>query len=384
MRKTGVKLLSILMAAVVSVSMIGPKTSVSASDNITARVQKNIMPKKSQLEKSARKTEPEEWNKTEIKAYKFGTAEDAAYYLLTGGIKYYNKTYFKNPQKIKLTVVESGTMFVSISGDNDQAGAIYDADQKLIEKVQDSYVKAQVNAGDVYYIDFPRNCKEGMISTYILNNQCKNLREGDYNLQKGEGKETYHTFKMKRRGIAVFFMSGLIEDKGNTTYKIQKKKKGKWITIGKTRKFGPEDPGIETYGLWKGSYRLVLKSSKKQVSRVTYVKSYYKKNVAYSRSKAKKLDAENVYTTGEKAPRWYKVDVKSTKKQKEITISTNVHEGGFKFTFYENGKKKPIKTVKTTSSSTERTVKLPKRKGTYYIKVSKTTKRTNGVYEIEK
>lgn len=384
MRKTGVKLLSILMAAAVSVSMISPTINVSASDQITAKLQKDIMPKKSELEKSAKKTEPEEWNKTDVKVYKFGTAEDAAYYLLTGGIKYYNKTYFKNPQKIKLTAVESGTMFVAISGDNDQAGAIYDADQKLIQKVQDSYVKAQVNAGDVYYVDFPRNCKEGLISAYILKNECTNLRAQDYNLQKGQGKETYHTFKMKKRGMAIFLMNGLIEDKGNTTYKIQKKKKGKWITIGKTRKFGPEDPAIETYGLWKGSYRLVLKSSKEQVSIVTYTRSYYKKNVAYSRSKAKNLDAENVYTTGEKAPRWYKVAVKSTKKQKTITLSTNVNEGGFIFTFYENGKNKPIKTVKATKRSTEKTIKLPKRKGTYYIKVSKYTKRTNGVYEIEK
>ena len=38
------------------------------------------------MKKTARKTEPEEWNQKEIKAYKFGTLEDALYYALTGGI----------------------------------------------------------------------------------------------------------------------------------------------------------------------------------------------------------------------------------------------------------------------------------------------------------
>lgn len=32
------------------------------------------------MKKTARKTEPEEWNQKEIKAYKFGTLEDALYY----------------------------------------------------------------------------------------------------------------------------------------------------------------------------------------------------------------------------------------------------------------------------------------------------------------
>ena len=38
------------------------------------------------MKKTARKTEPEEWNQKEIKAYKFGTLEDALYYALTGGL----------------------------------------------------------------------------------------------------------------------------------------------------------------------------------------------------------------------------------------------------------------------------------------------------------
>ena len=46
--------------------------------------------------------------------------------------------------------------------------------------------------------------------------------------------------------------------------------------------------------------------------------------------------------------------------------------------------KKPIKTVKTSVKHLDKTVKLPKKKGMYYVKVSKRTKKTNGYYEIKK
>lgn len=91
-----------------------------------------------------------------------------------------------------------------------------------------------------------------------------------------------------------------------------------------------------------------------------------------------------MYTTNEKAARWYKVSVKSSKKQSKLKILTVADQGGFKFTIYERGKKKPVKTVKTSAKHLEKTVKFPKKKGMYYVKVSKRTKKTNGYYEIKK
>lgn len=113
-------------------------------------------------------------------------------------------------------------------------------------------------------------------------------------------------------------------------------------------------------------------------------RKYYSKKVAYKKSKAKKLNAKEVYTTNERAARWYKTEVTSTKKQKKLKISTAADQGGFKFTIYQSGKKNPIKTVKTSVKHLDKTVKLPKKKGTYYVKVSKVTKKTNGYYEIKK
>ena len=387
MKKTRGKLLSILMAAI-SATMLLPQAKVSASEDAAAKVQQAYFPKKVTMKKAARKTEPAEWNKTDVKVYKFGNAEDALYYMMTGGIKYYNRNYFKNPEKIKITPVESGSLFLVIAGDNEQAGAIYDADQKLIKKVSLTYVKADVKAGETYYVDFPRNCKEGLLTAYVLENECKGLVKDDLNMQKGEGKETYHTFKLTKRGYASFLVASLVENVGKTSYKIQKSEKGKWVTIGRTKTFSAmstkESDITAAYGLAKGTYRLVLNASKEQLNTVVYERKYYSKKVAYKKSKAKKLNAKEVYTTNERAARWYKTEVTSTKKQKKLKISTAADQGGFKFTIYQSGKKKPIKTVKTSVKHLDKTVKLPKKKGTYYVKVSKVTKKTNGYYEIKK
>lgn len=388
MKKTRGKLLSILMAATISATMLLPQAKVSASEDAAAKVQQTYFPKKVTMKKAARKTEPAEWNKTDVKVYKFGNAEDALYYMMTGGIKYYNRNYFKNPEKIKITPVESGSLFLVIAGDNEQAGAIYDADQKLIKKVSLTYVKADVKAGETYYVDFPRNCKEGLLTAYVLENECKGLVKDDLNMQKGEGKETYHTFKLTKRGYASFLVASLVENVGKTSYKIQKSEKGKWVTIGRTKTFSAmstkESDITAAYGLAKGTYRLVLNASKEQLNTVVYERKYYSKKVAYKKSKAKKLNAKEVYTTNERAARWYKTEVTSTKKQKKLKISTAADQGGFKFTIYQSGKKNPIKTVKTSVKHLDKTVKLPKKKGTYYVKVSKVTKKTNGYYEIKK
>lgn len=388
MKKTRGKLLSILMAATISATMLLPQAKVSASEDAAAKVQQAYFSKKVMMKKAARKTEPAEWNKTDVKVYKFGNAEDALYYMMTGGIKYYNRNYFKNPEKIKITPVESGSLFLVIAGDNEQAGAIYDADQKLIKKVSLTYVKADVKAGETYYVDFPRNCKEGLLTAYVLENECKGLVKDDLNMQKGEGKETYYTFKLTKRGYASFLVASLVENVGKTSYKIQKSEKGKWVTIGRTKTFSAmstkESDITAAYGLAKGTYRLVLNASKEQLNTVVYERKYYSKKVAYKKSKAKKLNAKEVYTTNERAARWYKTEVTSTKKQKKLKISTAADQGGFKFTIYQSGKKKPIKTVKTSVKHLDKTVKLPKKKGTYYVKVSKVTKKTNGYYEIKK
>ncbi len=120
----------ILMAAVISAAMLCPQVKVSAADGLVSKAATSYFPSKTVMKKTARKTEPEEWNQKEIKAYKFGTLEDALYYALTGGIKYYDQNYFKNPDLIKLTPVESGALGLAVVGDNKQKAILYDSNKK--------------------------------------------------------------------------------------------------------------------------------------------------------------------------------------------------------------------------------------------------------------
>lgn len=88
------------MARIISATMLLPQAKVSASEDAKKKSTAVLFSTESNDEKVAKKTEPAEWNKTDVKVYKFGDAEDALYYMLTGGIKYYNRTYFKNPEKL--------------------------------------------------------------------------------------------------------------------------------------------------------------------------------------------------------------------------------------------------------------------------------------------
>lgn len=96
------------------------------------------------------------------------------------------------------------------------------------------------------------------------------------------------------------------------------------------------------YGLAKGTYCLVLNASKEQLNTVVYERKYYSKKVAYKKSKAKKLNAKEVYTTNERAARWYKTEVTSTKTEETKNINSS-RSGGFKFTIYQSGKKNQLK-----------------------------------------
>ena len=68
-KKTRGKLLSILMAATISATMLLPQAKVSASDDAAAIVQQAYFPKIVTMKKAARKTEPAEWIITYVKVY---------------------------------------------------------------------------------------------------------------------------------------------------------------------------------------------------------------------------------------------------------------------------------------------------------------------------
>lgn len=195
MKKMKSRLFRILMAAVISAAMLCPQVKVSAADGLVSKAATSYFPSKTVMKKTARKTEPEEWNQKEIKAYKFGTLEDALYYALTGGIKYYDQNYFKNPDLIKLTPVESGALGLAVVGDNKQEAILYDSNKKMIKKLPLSYVKAQVNAGETYYIETicndPQVCR--IVDLPVYYELKTNNGNRDYRIQIGGHYMNYNT-----------------------------------------------------------------------------------------------------------------------------------------------------------------------------------------------
>ena len=87
--------------------------------------------------------------------------------------------------------------------------------------------------------------------------------------------------------------------------------------------------------------------------------------------------------------RWYRF-VKTNKKQGALTIYNNMlSSGGFTASIYKKGTKKAVKTyrfdskhMKDTSSDTKIVKYKLKTKGTYYIKISRNSKKVTGQYGV--
>lgn len=343
--------------------------------------------------KAARKTDPEEWNKEEFKVYQFDYNEtDLSKYMLTGGFRYYNKNFNSQDRFVKITITGDGVFYLSYSLEGKGSMALYDANKKKLKQLNndetDYFHSTLVHAGDVFYVKMPTGMKEALIFSCIFKEGFTTLRSGSDYLQMGKGNATYHTFSLTKRSEVDFDIMPF-NKKGGTIYaEIQKYINGKWVKIGSAMSIKQtvefDDDGF-IYGLNAGKYRLKLKAKKSQIAAISFYSKSYNKTVAYKKSKAKTIgfgdSKDEIYTAGEQAARWYKVKVNSTKSRRLYYLSSAV-TGGFKFTLYQKGKENAIKTTKVMKSDVS-IISLPKKKGTYYIKVSKIGKQTNGLYEIE-
>lgn len=340
--------------------------------------------------KVGRKMEPEEWNRPEIKAYKFDTTIDAMTYMMTGGMKYYNSNFYKKSRMIKITAVESGALFLSVNAECDGYVAVYDGNMEYLQRLPEetmTYVKIDVKKGQTFYVMFPSDTKEALVMSYLLENKFEKLRQNNIGIQKGEGHATYHPFTVKRRSEAMILCGGMVERGGTMKFYVQHRYQGKWRRIGTIHQINDQnDADAEIYGLAKGHYRLVLQGAKTQGVSIIYFRNSVKKNVAYSKEKAIKIklnkSKSNIYTTGERKSRWYQIHIDTRQKQRKLRFTNDCGNGKLKFKVYRFGKAEPIR-VKTVLADHQATVNLPRQRWTYYIKVSKVGKRTTGSYEIK-
>lgn len=200
--------------------------------------------------------------------------------------------------------------------------------------------------------------------------------------QSGQDKNIYQEFKTDKRSSQSIYLKPSNYSNKNVTFYLQKKEKGVWKTITNRMTAVANDHKRVTFdtGLKKGEYRLVSNAATGQIYQIALqnqpVSNKYQTKKAKAQTIKKGKTVRNIYTTSEKAARWYKV--KATKKQ-SIKISTNNNSGKLEVSIYKKGRKKVLKKLsfKGEQSKTYRV-----KKGTYYVKTAKSGAKMNGEYTI--
>ena len=369
---------AVLLAAGLSIGMFSPSVSAAVKINKTAQM------------KAAKNVEPEEWNKAELTAYQFDTEDDFLKYMASGGLHLYNKNYKAKDHWVKIKVADPGLFAIDVMGDSKVKIPLYDAKKKkvLIKDLNgdgngDEY-SAVVKAGDEFYVKLPTKINKIIILTGVMKTEFGSMANDKSYYEVGKGTTTYHPFSISKRSRVYLEIAPVGKKVEKVGAYVEKNVNGTWQRVGYSANIKPAEYGTALgYGLQPGKYRMVLKNPKDNIINIEYKRKTTNKNVAYKKSKAinVKSSLQNVYTTEEHTARWYKVAVSSTKKRTGVLLSKYSVGGGFQFKVYQKGK--VIKTVKVKKDDDEKYVTLPKKKGTYYIKVSKLTDKTTGVYELE-
>ena len=369
---------AVLLAAGLSIGMFSPSVSAAVKINKTAQM------------KAAKNVEPEEWNKAELTAYQFDTEDDFLKYMASGGLHLYNKNYKAKDHWVKIKVADPGLFAIDVMGDSKVKIPLYDATKKkvLIKDLNgdgngDEY-SAVVKAGDEFYVKLPTKINKIIILTGVMKTEFGSMANDKSYYEVGKGTTTYHPFSISKRSRVYLEIAPVGKKVEKVGAYVEKNVIGTWQRVGYSANIKPAEYGTALgYGLQPGKYRMVLKNPKDNIINIEYKRKTTNKNVAYKKSKAinVKSSLQNVYTTEEHTARWYKVAVSSTKKRTGVLLSKYSVGGGFQFKVYQKGK--VIKTVKVKKDDDEKYVTLPKKKGTYYIKVSKLTDKTTGVYELE-
>ena len=376
LRKVIKKVGVVLLAAGLSIGMFSPSVSAAVKINKAAQM------------KAAKNVEPEEWNKEELTAYQFDTGDDFLKYMFTGGLHLYNKNYKAKDHWVKIKVADPGLFAIAAIAENESKIPLYDATKKKVLKKDinggsDDFSTA-VKAGDEFYVKLPTKISKVFILTGVIKSEFGSRANDKSYYEVGKGTTTYHPFSISKRSRVYLEIAPVGKKVEKVGAYVEKNVNGTWQRVGYSANIKPAEYGTALgYGLQPGKYRMVLKNPKDNIINIEYKRKTTNKNVAYKKSKAinVKSSLQNVYTTEEHTARWYKVAVSSTKKRTGVLLSKYSVGGGFQFKVYQKGK--VIKTVKVKKDDDEKYVTLPKKKGTYYIKVSKLTDKTTGVYELE-
>lgn len=260
-----------------------------------------------------------------------------------------------------------------------------------------------VKRGESYYFSIPQNVPDGGYEVYavLFPKSVKKLENGKLYMLEGTGKYVYYPFTIKKKSLTGIFIDGVFISYGggDTMYfKVQKKVAGKWKDITSVQsKLGSlgQCGNTAPYGLSAGKYRYGVKLKKKQFAyinvdiRKANYKSAVSKNKALSLKKGKAKNG--LLTWNDKKSHWYKISKTDKNKVKKLTMYAGGAIDKTRFTIYKKGAARPLKIVDIRSkvrtnfsflTYVSKTYTLEEN-GTYYIKVSKAKKKTNGAYKLQ-
>lgn len=221
-----------------------------------------------------------------------------------------------------------------------------------------------------------------MVIPYGFSSSQESLT-GSEHIFAGNGGNVYRTFSVKKRS-QVWVDSYPASGYSVCSY-LQKKSGKKWITIS-DREYSNSRNIRKYYAVSKGSYRVVFCNTSiydQYVAR--YGKKAYTGKYGTKKSKAKtikrKKSKTNVLTASDakKKSHWYKFKV-TKRRSTQFKITTYNSSGSVTATLYK-GKKKMSSRIAYNPSYITFSGKLSK--GTYYVKVTKNTKKTSTKYIVK-
>lgn len=242
-----------------------------------------------------------------------------------------------------------------------------------------------------YYLYTKENVTgTGKISISLYPNQNNRQINSKIMAIGGTGKDMYLNFKIKKKGTAVFQLLGqwvsttsFGKTYGITNY-VQKKSGSSWKTVTSSQYTIDSKGYVSAYGLTPGTYRIVMKSTYQ--SGVIFA-TYYKQITATdsygtSKKKAKTISRKKVKkqtftaTDSTKTEHWYKINV-SKKRTTYIDITSLGSTGTIDCTVYGKAR------FKTKQIKNGRRYYLKAPKGTYYIRVKRSSKSIMGSYQVK-
>lgn len=238
-----------------------------------------------------------------------------------------------------------------------------------------------------YYVKFTATLNEGAVDTIGIrsNFRCQFYSGADKTLKDNtsvvsaivDSKPIYYKITAPKAGSIEFVSQSVYSSKITL---LDSKKKAISSQVSSTSTNGY----ITDFAVEKGTYYIKV-SSTSEVIAVKYKFKAITDSSGSSKAKAKKLtlgkNAAGMLSATKSTDDWYKFTLTKDTYNFKLMVSPFCSSGSIKFTLYApNGK------VMNTKSLTNRTYTLSPityiSKGTYYVKISKSTAKTSGSYTL--